>query len=124
MTSLCNYGPLTPKTALRRRGAIDKALDAELFKAIADPTRIRLIRCLVKCDRACSVTEIAECCDVDYSVVARHLATLARAGVLDSEREGRVVRYAARSETLSERFRAIAEAIDEWRRTPPEEGAA
>jgi ArsR family transcriptional regulator len=108
---------------MRRPGAIDAALEASLFKALADPTRLRLLACLIKCDRACSVTEVAECCDVDYSVVARHLANLARAGVLESERDGRVVRYAARSGELSKRFRAIAEAIDEWRRSPSKERA-
>ena len=51
--------------------AFDRALDAELFKALSDPTRLKLLACLAKCSRMCSVTEVAECCSVDFSVVSR-----------------------------------------------------
>ena len=89
-------------------------MEPELFKALAEPTRAKLLGCLIKCSRPCSVTEIAECCEIDFSVVARHLSMMARAGVLDSQKEGRTVWYTARSSELAERFRAIAGAIDEW----------
>ncbi|MCA9245173.1 MAG: helix-turn-helix transcriptional regulator, partial [Phycisphaerales bacterium] len=70
---------------------MDRQLDTDLFKALGDPTRARLLACLLKCGRPCSVTEVAECCAVDFSVVARHLGLLARVGVLDSEKKGRTV---------------------------------
>jgi DNA-binding transcriptional ArsR family regulator len=90
-------------------------MDPELFKALAEPTRAKLLGCLIKCGRPCSVTEIAECCAIDFSVVARHLTMMARSGVLDSQKEGRTVWYTARSAELAERFRAIADAIEEWK---------
>ncbi len=93
---------------------MDRRLDTEFFKALADPTRARLLACLVKCGRPCSVTEVAACCDVDFSVVARHLGLLARAGVLEAEKKGRTVWYVARCAALSGRLRALADAIDEW----------
>jgi len=94
---------------------VDKLMDPELFKALAEPTRAKLLGCLIKCSRPCSVTEIAECCDIDFSVVARHLSMMARSGVVDAMKEGRTVWYTARSADLAERFRAIADAIEEWK---------
>ena len=100
--------PATPRQAAARSGPIDASLDAELFKALSDPTRAKLVACIAKCGRGCSVGEVAECCSVDLSVVSRHLAQLARAGVLESERDGRTVRYREVTESL----RALADALD------------
>ena len=88
-------------------------LDTDLFKALAEPTRARLLSCLLKCDRPCSVTEIAECCAIDFSMVARHLAIMARAGLLSTEKKGRTVWYAADGAALAGRFRDLADALDE-----------
>ena len=79
-----NKHPLTPKKAAACCGPIDHLLDAELFKALGDPTRLLLLACLAKCARPCSVTEIAACCSVDLSVVSRHLALLERAAIVTS----------------------------------------
>ena len=115
MASIYKQSPASPKQAARRRAPVDKLLDPELFKALAEPTRAKLLACLIKCGRPCSVTEIAECCSIDFSVVARHLTALARSGVLESQKEGRTVWYTARSADLAGRFRAIADAIEEWK---------
>ena len=113
MASAFQHIPPTPKQAFRRRARIDRLLDPELLKALAEPTRARLLSCLLKCGRACSVTEVAECCSIDFSMVARHLATMARAGLLSSEKEGRTVWYSADGPLLAARFRDLADAIDE-----------
>lgn len=104
---------VTPKRAVRRKSRFDAALDADLLKALAEPNRARLVSCLLKCGRPCSVTEIAECCDLDFSTVARHLGHLARVGVLTADKQGRTVWYAADAAGLAARFREIAEAIAE-----------
>lgn len=114
MTQVSELRPATPRQAARRRAALDRHLDTDLFKTLADPTRARLLACLLKCGRACSVSEVAECCAVDFSVVARHLALLARANVLKSEKRGRTVWYEPCCADLSARLRALADAIDEW----------
>lgn len=59
------------------------------------------------------MTEVAECCSIDFSVVARHLSTMARAGLLNFEKRSRVAWYTARREELAAHFRALADAIDE-----------
>ena len=105
--------PASPRQAARRKAPVDGLLDTELFKALGDPTRVLLLRCILKCRRGCSVSEVAECCDVDFSVVARHLSMLARAAVLDSKKEGRTVTYTPRCTELAATFRDLADAIDD-----------
>ena len=61
------------------------------------------------------MTEVAACCDIDFSMVARHLATMARAGLLSSEKQGRTTWYAADAESLALMFRELADSIDEIR---------
>ena len=104
--------PETPLQAAACCGPIDRLLNPDLFKALCDPTRVGLLACIAKCGRGCSVSEVAACCSVDTSVVSRHLSTLEKAGVLTSERDGRVVRYAVRYQELSGTLRALADAID------------
>ena len=103
---------MTPRQARRRRSPLDGLIDPELFKAFSDPTRASLLTCLAKCRRACTVGEIAECCAVDMSVVSRHLATLARAGVVHATRQGRTVSYEVRYDELCRKLRSIADAIE------------
>jgi ArsR family transcriptional regulator len=57
---------------------------------------------------------VAECCSIDFSMVARHLAALARAGLLEARKDGRTVWYQARAAELSARFHELGEAITEW----------
>jgi ArsR family transcriptional regulator len=104
--------PRTPRQAARRRDAIDALLDVALFRALADPTRARLLACLTKCARPCGVSEIGACCAVDLSVVSRHLAVLARAGVVRPTRRGREVRYEVRAAELAAALRALAARFD------------
>ncbi len=103
---------MTPKQASKCCAPVDELLDPELFKSLCDATRLKLLACLAKCGRACSVTEVAECCSVDLSVVSRHLAMLEKAGVLESAKEGRTVYYAVRYRQLTETLRALADAIE------------
>ena len=113
MASAIQHVAPSPKQAVRRRARLDRLLDPELLKALAEPTRAKLLSCLLKCGRPCSVTEVAECCSIDFSMVARHLGTMARAGLLSSEKKARTVLYSADGAALAEHFRGLADAIDE-----------
>lgn len=104
--------PATPKQAAACCGPVDKLLDPEFFKAFSDSTRVSLVSCIAKCGRGCSVGEVAECCSVDYSVVSRHLALLARSGVLQARKEGRTVFYRVRYAELCRTLRALADALE------------
>jgi len=114
MTQLSKHRLLTPKQAGACGGPIDALLAPELFKGLSDPTRLALLGCMVKCGRPCSVSEVAECCSVDFSVVSRHLALLERSGIIKSNREGRTVFYAVRHEYLVERLRGLADALESY----------
>ena len=103
---------MTPKQAAQCCSQMDKLLDPELFKSLCDPTRLKLLACLAKCGRPSSVTELAECCSVDLSVVSRHLAMLEKAGALESEKQGRTVFYSVRYRSLAQRLRELAIAIE------------
>mgnify|MGYP003127308829 CR=1 FL=1 len=112
MTQVSKQKNPTPKQAFRRRARLDTLLEPDLLKALAEPTRARLLSCLLKCGRACSVTEVAECCSVDFSTVARPLSLMARAGVLTANKEGRTVWYSADAQSLAQYFRDIADSIE------------
>lgn len=105
--------PATPKQAAACCGPVDDLLDPELFRALSDPTRVSLVACIAKCGRGCSVGEVAECCSVDLSVVSRHLALLARSGVLEAQKEGRTVLYRVRYAELCRSLRSLADALEE-----------
>ena len=111
MVQVYKHIPKTPKQAAKMLAPLDQLLNADLFKALGDPTRLLLLSCVAKCGRACSVGEVAECCSVDLSVVSRHLAVLARAGVLESSKAGRVVSYRVRYKEVSNVLTGLAKAL-------------
>ena len=115
MTQVNKDRPRTPKQASRRPSPLDGLLNPDLFKALSDPTRLRLLSCIAKCARACSVGEVAECCAVDLSVVSRHLSLLEAAGALTAKKAGRSVSYEVRYTDLGRSLRALADAIDACR---------
>lgn len=121
MTHTCNHRPLTPSQAAACCGPIDTLLNPGLFKALGDPRRASITACIAKCGRACAVGEIAECCSVDLSVVSRHLAYLARAGVLEAQKRGRTVAYRVRYAEIARKLRSLADALDEC--CPEREGS-
>lgn len=92
--------------------AIDDVLEARLFKALCDPTRLTILAELAQAGAPRSVSGIAEGLPVDVSVVSRHLAMLKDAGVLSAEKRGKAVYYSVRYEGLADTFRTIAGALE------------
>ena len=74
---------------------------AELFKALSDPTRLRLIKLLAECasqSEKCGggslcVNALAGSLDVSQSAVSQHLRVLRQAGLVQGERRGQMVHY-------------------------------
>ena len=124
MTQVNNIKSLTPKKAAACCAPIDDLLDAELFKALGDATRVRLLGCLAKCRRQCTVTEIADCCTVDFSVVSRHLQLLDRAGIVKSARQGRSVTYQVNYSQLSTQLHRLADAFESYDPDPKKRKSA
>jgi ArsR family transcriptional regulator, nickel/cobalt-responsive transcriptional repressor len=64
---------------------------ARLLKVLADPERLRIIRCLSEGPR--SVGEVAAQLDAPLVNVSHHLGVLRQAGLVEDERQGRFVIY-------------------------------
>jgi DNA-binding transcriptional ArsR family regulator len=62
------------------------------FAALADPTRRHVIGVLSGGQEA-SITELARELPISRQAVAKHLAALAEAGLVESTRQGRETRY-------------------------------
>ncbi len=87
-------------------------LQPRFFKALGEPNRVALLATLAQCGRPCTVSEMAECCPINVSVVSRHLAMLRDAGILDAQRQGKEVYYSVRFPKLIETLRSIADALE------------
>ena len=95
----------TPDATLRR------LLQPELFRGLADPTRLQVLYRLCRASSPQTVTEIAGCCGVHLSGVSRHLAALRDAGAVRAEKQGREVRYALDCDRLATVFQELATAF-------------
>jgi ArsR family transcriptional regulator len=66
----------------------------ELLKALADETRLRIMRVLAKCDSSLCVCEIVDALDLPQYLVSHHLSILRHAGAVEDSRQGTWVMYA------------------------------
>jgi DNA-binding transcriptional ArsR family regulator len=95
-------------------GAAGEASEAdEVFVALADPTRRRLLDALAAHGEA-SATTLAAVLPVTRQAVVKHLAVLDRAGLVRGARRGREVRYSVRPERLDSTARWLAGLAAEW----------
>ncbi len=85
----------------------------ELWSAIADPTRKRVLNFLLERGEATATTVAGEL-PVTRQAVAKHLAVLDRAGLVEGRRQGREVRYAIRPQQLDAATRSLAQVAAEW----------
>jgi DNA-binding transcriptional ArsR family regulator len=89
------------------------AEDDELWAAVADPTRRRLLDVLLAEGEATATTLAAEL-PVTRQAIAKQLAVLDRAGLVESRRRGREVRYAVRPERLDAATQSMAKVAEQW----------
>ncbi|MGP9804328.1 ArsR/SmtB family transcription factor [Paracoccus sp. NSM] len=68
-------------------GAGPGALD-QIFAALADPTRRRVLSMLLEDDMA--VSDVAQPFQMSLAAISKHLAVLAAAGLIRQERRGRI----------------------------------
>ena len=87
----------------------------ELWTAVADPTRRRVLDLLLAHGEATATTLAGEL-PVSRQAVVKHLAVLDRTGLVEGRREGREVRYAIQPERLELARRRMAEIAAEWDR--------
>lgn len=66
--------------------------DVHLLQAIADPTRLAILRQL-SVEGAVCACDFTDCCDVSQPTVSHHLKVLREAGVVSGERRGTWIYY-------------------------------
>lgn len=66
--------------------------DVALFQALADPTRLGIVRQLSTEAEVCAC-DFSACCDVAQPTVSHHLKILREAGIIRGERRGSWVFY-------------------------------
>jgi DNA-binding transcriptional ArsR family regulator len=94
---------------------VSVAVVDELWSAVADPTRLRLLDALLVHGEA-TATTLARDAPVTRQAVAKHLAVLDRAGLVEGHRRGREVRYAVRPVGLDTATRSLADVAAAWDR--------
>jgi DNA-binding transcriptional ArsR family regulator len=90
-----------------------RAEDDELWEAIADPTRRKLLDLLVARGSA-TATALTSDMPVTRQAITKHLGLLQRAGLIESERRGREVQYRIREQRLDEATKALSDVARRW----------
>ena len=92
---------------------------SSLFKAFSDENRLKMIYELCQCspsqegNECCmNVGELSSCCDIDLSVVSRHLSKLKGAGIVGAKKKGKEVYYDLKREDLAKVLRELADEIE------------
>jgi len=72
----------------------------EIFKALGDETRLKIVRCLLTQEYcACEFTIDIE---KDQTTISRHLKILVDAGILKSEKKGRNIIYSIKDKATKD----------------------
>ena len=97
---------------------------AQIFKALSDPTRLKLIRLLgthppYDCSNECNghsflcVNALAHHLDVSQSAVSQHLRVLRQAGIVQGTRRGAFMHYSLDRDGLQEYKAILRETLGE-----------
>ena len=83
--------------------------DIQLLAALADPTRMEIMRELAGAPEVCAC-DFMSCCNVSQPTISHHLKVLRDAGAVTSERRGNWVFYRI-APNLTERLGGIAQGL-------------
>lgn len=83
--------------------------DIRLLGALADPTRLAIVRQLAAETETCAC-DFTACCDVRQPTVSHHLRVLREAGIVTSERRGQWIYYRLAPD-VADRLGAIARTL-------------
>lgn len=71
----------------------------DVFKALGDPTRLRIVKMLAENSETCVCTIVDEL-NMGQSAVSHHMAKLKQAGLLHSRKEGQWIHYSLNVDAL------------------------
>jgi DNA-binding transcriptional ArsR family regulator len=92
---------------------------AEMFKALSDPTRLRLVKLLNECETGiCKggplcVNALANQLGVTQSAVSQHLRILRQTGLVRGQRRGSFMHYALDPKGIDKYKTALCETLGE-----------
>ena len=89
--------------------------DDDLWEAMTDPTRRKLLDLLVARGQATATTLTAEM-PVSRQAISKHLSVLQRVGLINGHRQGREVHYEVREQRLADATGALSQVADRWDR--------
>ena len=89
--------------------------DDELWSAVADPSRRRVLDLLVSHGDV-SASWLAGRVPFSRQAVAKHLVVLEQAGLVSRRKQGREVLYQVQADRLDQATRAMAELAAQWDR--------
>jgi ArsR family transcriptional regulator, cadmium/lead-responsive transcriptional repressor len=90
-------------------------IDDELWSAIGDPTRRRMLDLLLA-DGGGTATSLSERLPVTRQAVAKHLGVLERAGLAHSAPSGRERRYTVDEDRLARAINQLSDVTQTWDR--------
>jgi len=76
---------------------------AKVFKALSDPTRLRMVEMLANCKQMCG-TEIADSLGISLALLCHHWKTLEHAGLIVKKKEGQTASISLNRQLLSDCF--------------------
>src|SRR3989339_352375 len=79
---------------------MDTRMD-EVFKALGDPTRLRIVQMLARHGEVC-VCRIVDELEMNQPAVSHHMAKLKQAGLLNSRKQGQWIHYSLKVEALKD----------------------
>jgi ArsR family transcriptional regulator len=92
--------------------------DTRLLQALADPSRLAILRQLSADGPTCAC-DFSDCCaDLSQPTVSHHLKVLRDAGWITGQRRGRWIRYSIRPQAI-ERARVILDSLRADDARPP-----
>lgn len=86
---------------------------AELFKALSDPTRLKIVKILAESPRPLCVKAITHRLEVSQPAVSQHLRILRQAGLAQGQRYGVHVHYSLNREALEQLRNGVHEELGE-----------
>ncbi|EKE03054.1 MAG: hypothetical protein ACD_20C00279G0003 [uncultured bacterium] len=79
---------------------------AEIFKALAHPTRLQIVAGLLKKDE-CNVSKMTESLKIPQPTISQHISILKNCGIIEGYRKGNQICY----RITNEQVRAIINSI-------------
>src|SRR4030095_16428506 len=96
------YVDVGKKTKLSKRISTEQR--AKVFKALSDPTRLRMVEMLADRNHMCG-TEIASTLGISLALLCHHWKTLEHAGLIVKKKEGQTASISLNRQLLSDCFK-------------------